>query len=741
VNSTNPVLATPAVAQPAVASPAAPAGAVVPSPFSAVGGTPPPLDPALLLAEPSGDQVQRWWDALVAAGLDVRQPAALLVQLEAILLARVGLDDQQLVDNTKARAVLVRELVGLALTRLGPALEQAGAVAGALPVVSPILDYVTGQESALSTTFQVQGDVAGVLSPAFPGLATVVAGGSRLAGLLTSDDPAAQRIRDSALEFARGVGDGIASSGLAQEPASVFFERAQAKGRELHVFLATVVDGGLLYGIFVQPLVDIAGLVDLVFGELAAMIETLSHLLTAALSDPGVAYQLGALVGKGQADSLATLLGPETSAATFYFALGRVLGELASDTVLTALGATLLVVVGRRVARATTTTGKVAETLAEVAEGLPASAKGRQRVQEALQALGDDYANRWRSLLELAEGSEAALRAVERLLAKPELRKLVDDLAEFNREAEDEVESFQRLGAGSTDDFSESIQKAGEEVAARRAQTLAVLERIDPMGDMGDLELDGVAVYRRLFEEEGAIGSAAGKKGGNQDMAWYHLLHDPGLMASAVGDHPIVKDLFVLLAELDPVANSRGLTKVLVNLWAGWSTSWGAIGVLYTARKLARLYPGSRFDFEIPKGTEIPGERRDVDILVDFVEDQTLPPHVVDYLLACEVKNVTSIGRSQRLRGQIGNDLIRHIVGGDLDFARLRWFLPSDQFATLSSQLADEFRAALWDQSVVDAMLEVNADPGDVAQRLEAALAGGLIDSFDVPAPTPAPGP
>lgn len=753
--SANPVLATPADLQPAVASPAAPEGAVVPSPFTAVGGGPPLLDPALLRSEPSADQVQAWWDGLVAAGLDVRQPAALLVSLEAILLSESGLQGQELMDNLRARAALVRELVGLALARLGPALAQAGAVAGALPVISPIVDYVTGRESLLSSAFNVQGDVGLLLAPALPGLGAATAVSGRLAGFLTSEDPGTQQIRANALEFAAGVGDGIRSSKLVQEPGfpQRFLDHAVAKSQELHVFLPTVVDAGLLYGIFVQPLVDIAGLISLVFSDLVGLIETLSHLLTAALSNPIVARQLGFLLGEQQANSLyGELLEP--NAARFHFNLASKLGELVSDTVLSAVGATVLVVVGKRAVRVTATAAKVAGAISEVADELPASAKGRQRVIETLRELGDGYQDRWRRLVDLAQGSETAMRGVERLLGRDDLRKLLDDLAEFLGEVEKELLDFQAMAAKPDEvaaDWKPLLDKSNGELELRQASVLRLLER---MAGMAEVELSGIAVYRRLWVEDGpprgiarpfteATGSSEwGKLRGNQDIIWYELLDDPARISSIVGDHPIVEELFVLLGELDPVSNGRGLYSVLVNFWGGGNNTWGATGVLYTGRKLARELAGtrSRLDFEIAKGSTSTGDRRELDIVVDYVEDETLGPEALNYLLAGEVKNVTSI--SAKLRGQIAKDLIRHIVGGDLDFVRLRWFLPQDQFVALSSQLAAAFRKTLWDQSVVDAMFEVNVDPNDVAQRLDAALtAGRLIDSFDVSAPVVPPSP
>ncbi|MFI0446098.1 hypothetical protein [Actinomadura sp. 6N118] len=200
----------------ALDTPAASPADVVPSPFAAVNGGPPRLDPSALRTEPTSADVEAWWDGLVAAGLDVRQPAALLTQLDALLAAATGLDGQDLLDNLAPRAALVRGLVGYALVQLGPALERAGAVAGALPVTSPIVDHVAGRENLVSAALQSAADLS-VFVP-FP-LSAAVSSSTRLAGFLTSDAPQAQAVKAAAVEFAQGVYDGFTTSGLV-DPSS-----------------------------------------------------------------------------------------------------------------------------------------------------------------------------------------------------------------------------------------------------------------------------------------------------------------------------------------------------------------------------------------------------------------------------------------------------------------------------------------------------------------------------------------
>ncbi|MEU5882044.1 hypothetical protein [Spirillospora sp. NPDC047279] len=730
--------ATGVLATPALDTPAASSADVVPSPFAAASGGPPLLDPSALRAEPTSADVQAWWDALVAAGLDVRQPAALLTQLDALLVAATSLDGQDLLDNLAARAALVRGLVDHALVQLGPALERAGTVAGALPVTSPIVDYVAGRENLVSAALQSAADIT-VLVP-FP-LSAAVSSSTRLAGFLTSDAPEAQAVKAAAIEFAQGVYDGFMMSGLVDPSfGNRFYEQAVANARALHVLLPTVVDAGLAYGIVIQPLVDVLDLVKLVFGDLMGIVKTLQLLGSAAVADPTVAHGLGVLIGQQQASSFEASLF-EAGPATFYFTLSTAIGELLQNTVLSATGAGLVVVVGTKALRATKITAAAAKLLVTVVEHLPGSAPGRERLVAALRAMADAFDNRWRLLEELAGDSEEVLAAIRRLLARDDLRKLLYDLSDHVEEARADLDPALPGGLDAN---------LAAEITAREAQVLAVLTRL---GGMTDVELDGVSAYRRIWSEDGpprgmtkpwtdALGSPEGAKGGNQDTRWFDLLDEPadgmpGPLERVAPDHPVATGLWALLGELDPVTNGRGLYAVLVDFWAGDSKTAGAIGSLYGARDLYReLSPGHpdvRFDFEItftgPEG------RRDLDVVV-FRGDDSPPDGVMGFLLVAEIKNIVGGFISDRLKSQMARDLARHIGAGDVDFEKLRWLVPEDQLAMLEGPLGDAFRAAINDDRVQDAIATSPHDMIDVMTRLDTAIRNGrLIGSFGVNAP------
>ncbi|MEU4826219.1 hypothetical protein AB0H37_30465 [Actinomadura sp. NPDC023710] len=704
----------------ALDTPAASPADVVPSPFAAVSGRPPLLDPSALRTEPTGADVEAWWDALVAAGLDVRQPSALLTQLDALLVAATGLDGQDLLDNLAARTALVRGLVAHALVQLGPALERAGAVVGALPVTSPIVDYVAGRENLVSAALQSAADIS-VFVPV--PLSAAVSSSTRLAGFLTSDAPEAKAVKAAALEFAQGVYDGFMMSGLVDPSiGNRFYEQAVANARALHVLLPTIVDAGLVYGIVIQPLVDVLDLIKLVFGDLMGIVKTLRLLGAAAVADPAVAHGLGVLIGQQQASSFEASLF-ETGPATFYFTLSTAIGELLQNTALGATGAGLVMVVGTKALRATKVTAAAAKLIVTVVEHLPGSAPGRERLIAALRAMADAFDNRWRLLEELAGDSEEVLAAIRRLLAREDLRKLLYDLSDYAEEARGDL------------DPALPDAKLVAEIKAREVQVLAVLTRL---GGMTDVELDGVSAYRRIWSEDGpprgmtkpwtdALGSPEGDKGGNQDTRWFDLLD---------GD-PIGTGLWALLGELDPVTNGRGLYAVLVDFWAGDSKTAGAIGSLYGARDLYRElspdHPDVRFDFEItftgPEG------RRDLDVVV-FRGDDSPPDGVMGFLLVVEIKNIVGGLISDRLKSQMGRDLARHIGAGDVDFAKLRWLVPAADLKALEGPLGDAFRAALNDDRVQDAVAASPHDMIDVMTRLDAAIRGGrLIGSFDVNAP------
>jgi hypothetical protein len=704
----------------ALDTPAASPADVVPSPFAAVSGRPPLLDPSALRTEPTGADVEAWWDALVAAGLDVRQPSALLTQLDALLVAATGLDGQDLLDNLAARTALVRGLVAHALVQLGPALERAGAVVGALPVTSPIVDYVAGRENLVSAALQSAADIS-VFVPV--PLSAAVSSSTRLAGFLTSDAPEAKVVKAAALEFAQGVYDGFMMSGLVDPSiGNRFYEQAVANARALHVLLPTIVDAGLVYGIVIQPLVDVLDLIKLVFGDLMGIVKTLRLLGAAAVADPAVAHGLGVLIGQQQASSFEASLF-ETGPATFYFTLSTAIGELLQNTVLGATGAGLVMVVGTKALRATKVTAVAAKLIVTVVEHLPGSAPGRERLIAALRAMADAFDNRWRLLEELAGDSEEVLAAIRRLLAREDLRKLLYDLSDYAEEARGDL------------DQALPDAKLVAEIKAREVQVLAVLTRL---GGMTDVELDGVSAYRRIWSEDGpprgmttpwtdALGSPEGDKGGNQDTRWFDLLD---------GD-PVGTGLWALLGELDPVTNGRGLYAVLVDFWAGDSKTAGAIGSLYGARdlyhELSPDHPDVRFDFEItftgPEG------RRDLDVVV-FRGDDSPPDGVMGFLLVVEIKNIVGGLISDRLKSQMARDLARHIGAGDVDFAKLRWLLPAADLKALERPLGDAFRAALNDDRVQDAVAASPHDMIDVMTRLDAAIRGGrLIGSFDVNAP------
>ncbi|MGW2311694.1 hypothetical protein, partial [Actinomadura luteofluorescens] len=684
-----------------------------------VGG-PPPLGTPPPRTEPTGAEAAAWWDALVAAGLDVRQPAVLLTQLDALLVAAAGLDGQDLLDDLAARTALIRELAGYALVRLGPAFERAGAAVGALPITSPIVDYVTGRENLASAALMSAADISALVPVP---LSAAVSPTTRLAGFLMSDAPGARAVKAAAIEFAQGVYDGFMMSGLVDPSfGSRFYEQAVANARALHVLLPTVVDAGLVYGIVIQPLVDVLELIKLVFGDLMGIVKTLRSLGAAAVADPTVAHGLGVLIGQQQASSFEASLF-EAGPAAFYFTLSTSIGELLQNTVLSATGAGLVMVAGTKALRATKVTAAAAKLLVTVVEHLPGSAPGRERLIAALRAMADAFDNRWRLLEELAGDSEEVLATIRRLLAREDLRRLLHDLADYVEEARGDL------------DPALPDAKLVAEIKAREVQVLAVLTRL---GGMTDVELDGVAAYRRIWTEDGpprgmiapwtdALGSPEGDKGGNQDTRWFDLLD---------GD-PVGTGLWALLGELDPVANGRGLYAVLVDLWAGDSKSAGAIGSLYGARDLYRElrpdHPDVRFDFEVtftgPEG------RRDLDVVV-FRGDDSPPDGVMGFLLVVEVKNIADGIISDRLRSQMARDLARHIGAGDVDFGKLRWLVPADDLGTLARPLGDAFRAAINDDRVQDAIAVSPHDMIDVMTRLDAAIKGGrLLGSFDVNTP------
>jgi hypothetical protein len=553
-----------------------------------------------------------------------------------------------------------------------------------------------------------------------------------LTGFLLSDDPAAAALRETALELVRGIYDGIQHSGVVTGAfAAQLLELGADHAQSLHIFLPVVVQAGALYGIVIQPLMDVVDLIQLVFGDLAGMLSLMSHLLSAALASPQVAYALGSVAGQQGASGMAQDL-LSRSPAGFYFWLSSSVGSMMFDGVMLATGGGIVVTVGTRTIRATRLLSGLARALTEAAEALPASATGRRQVIEGLRKIIEQFEDRWRLLYDIAEDSPECQAAIERLLDHPNGKPLLDDLAEFFSEAEDEARRLAEEGAPDA--------KSEGEVELRQDQVLRVLEKL---AEMDDVELDGLATYRRIFVEDGvarglaapwtySLGSGQGKKGGNLDTFWYDIVavtdaDGTNALLHVADGHPIGEDFFRLLGELAPVANGRGIYAVLVDFWAGGTKTAGAVGSLYSARKLKIEFPDARFDFEISIASG--SGRRQIDVLVHRLEDAPDEVIAADYLLCAEVKNISNI--TENITSQIVRDLARHIDAGDLDFERLRWMVPQDNFQSLEGRLAAEFRAALAHTDVQNTISAHGLDPADISRRLDAALTNGtLIDSF-----------